>query len=115
MASGDVVPTGADQIEPKGLDELLADLGGGGHGSVGSRADLGEQLGAVLYENWQIDLYGAPDHTVSHVLIFVREEVAEVNDPAAFWNGSKHLGRSLSDYLQSFANGDEFTLNRGAD
>lgn len=27
-----VVPARADQVEPQGLDELLADLGGGDHG-----------------------------------------------------------------------------------
>ena len=34
VASGHVVPAGADQVELEGLDELLADLGGGGHGRI---------------------------------------------------------------------------------
>jgi hypothetical protein len=34
MATLHVVPAGADQVELQGVDKLLADLGGGGHGRI---------------------------------------------------------------------------------
>ena len=34
MAPRHVFPAGADQIELQGIDKLLADLGGGGHGRI---------------------------------------------------------------------------------
>jgi hypothetical protein len=38
MATGDIVPAGADQIAVQGGDELGADFGGGGHGQGSSRS-----------------------------------------------------------------------------
>ena len=32
MATSNVVPAGADQIQAQGIDQVLADCGGGGHG-----------------------------------------------------------------------------------
>ncbi len=47
MATGDIVPAGADQIQAQGVDQVLADLGGGGHGSAAASIEFTKQLGAV--------------------------------------------------------------------
>ena len=86
MPPGQILPAGSDQVDAKGIDQVLADLGGGGHGSGEIHVELAEQLRAVVDQNWQIRLDGTPDHLNTHIQILVGEQVAEVDDLSPFWD-----------------------------
>jgi hypothetical protein len=52
MATLHVVPAGADQVELQGVDKLLADLGGGGHGGIVVRLERERPAARLFNHLW---------------------------------------------------------------
>jgi hypothetical protein len=54
MAPGRVVPAGTDQIAAQGGDELLANLGGGGHAGIVARHGRKGSPAFMAFYGWVI-------------------------------------------------------------
>jgi len=74
-----------------------------------------EQLTALIDQRKQIGLDDTPDQLVVDVDVLVGELVAKADDLRCLFDLSEQRLITLRQLRQRFTDGDEFTLDRGAD